>query len=367
MVFVLAKSFIVFVVSVGCMEHVTFARADLLLAKTVNHQLGRGVLSSLHWRNKRASYEEVGEKIASIVRQEYPFRPLSDQGIVNHLGDEGIPVLVATVKLHRKVLSIPPFTQRKITAVENEIQYLIADEDPDNFISDRQIIFHLRRKGVSLTMSDVEKHRHRLGIPSDIERATGVDLATVLAKISEYVDKEDKRRPLSNNNLFILLRRGGIPLSVYYIEEFLLRLGIPPANERRGNVAKLQLSGDEIQERITEIIGNEDPSKPHTDKGIATLLEEEGIFLSKVTVRNNRIELGVPSSKERGNNRLIDDTAKKKIEDMVDGEDPANPLKDKDIVVALAKEGLQLSKSTVRKYRVQLGIPPPGRREGGYW
>ena len=53
---------------------------------------------------------------------------------------------------------------------------------------------------------------------------------------------------------------------------------------------------------------------------------------------------------------------REQVRAVVEGEDPAQPLSDEDIVSALQERGLQLARRTVAKYRRELGIPSSYRR-----
>ncbi len=53
---------------------------------------------------------------------------------------------------------------------------------------------------------------------------------------------------------------------------------------------------------------------------------------------------------------------KQAIRDLVAAEDPARPLSDADLAEALARQGVEVSRRTVNKYRCALGIPSQARR-----
>ncbi|MBR4569281.1 MAG: RNA polymerase factor sigma-54 [Candidatus Riflebacteria bacterium] len=53
---------------------------------------------------------------------------------------------------------------------------------------------------------------------------------------------------------------------------------------------------------------------------------------------------------------------KQKINDIVKSEDPSKPLSDSAIVDILAKEGIELARRTVAKYRIELNIPSSSAR-----
>ena len=51
------------------------------------------------------------------------------------------------------------------------------------------------------------------------------------------------------------------------------------------------------------------------------------------------------------------------IQELIAGENSQNPLSDESIVVRLQKQGMDISRRTVAKYRDQLGIPSSNRRK----
>lgn len=63
-------------------------------------------------------------------------------------------------------------------------------------------------------------------------------------------------------------------------------------------------SGDDVstiavKQKINDIVKSEDPSKPLSDSAIVDILEKEGIELARRTVAKYRIELNIPSSSAR--------------------------------------------------------------------
>ncbi|MGH7129776.1 MAG: RNA polymerase factor sigma-54, partial [Planctomycetaceae bacterium] len=56
------------------------------------------------------------------------------------------------------------------------------------------------------------------------------------------------------------------------------------------------------------------------------------------------------------------DIIRLKLQEIIDGEDKKNPLSDDALVAELAKEGYQLARRTVTKYRKQMGIPSSRQR-----
>jgi RNA polymerase sigma-54 factor len=55
-------------------------------------------------------------------------------------------------------------------------------------------------------------------------------------------------------------------------------------------------------------------------------------------------------------------SVKEMIKEMIESEDPANPLSDREIVKRLAERGIKIARRTVQKYRDELGIPSSSRR-----
>tara|TARA_B100001248_G_C27398210_1_gene467438 strand:- start:937 stop:2370 length:1434 start_codon:yes stop_codon:yes gene_type:complete len=60
---------------------------------------------------------------------------------------------------------------------------------------------------------------------------------------------------------------------------------------------------------------------------------------------------------------MASESVKMKIKGMVDAEDPKKPLSDQKIVAILKKEGIQIARRTVAKYRDALGILPSSKRK----
>lgn len=56
-------------------------------------------------------------------------------------------------------------------------------------------------------------------------------------------------------------------------------------------------------------------------------------------------------------------SVKELIKNLVDAEDPSNPLSDKEIQQLLAQKGLKIARRTVAKYRAELGVPPSNKRK----
>jgi RNA polymerase sigma-54 factor len=50
-------------------------------------------------------------------------------------------------------------------------------------------------------------------------------------------------------------------------------------------------------------------------------------------------------------------TVKRKIQQLIQGEDPRRPLSDSDLMRVLNREGINIARRTVAKYRDELAIP----------
>ena len=74
------------------------------------------------------------------------------------------------------------------------------------------------------------------------------------------------------------------------------------ANKKRPATAKYfkPAVSDNVQEKIKDIIKNEDPKKPYSDDKVSALLKEENIQIARRTVAKYREILGIlPSSKRK--------------------------------------------------------------------
>lgn len=60
---------------------------------------------------------------------------------------------------------------------------------------------------------------------------------------------------------------------------------------------------------------------------------------------------------------LASESVKLKIKEMIDKEDPKSPLSDQKVVEILKKEGIEIARRTVAKYRDVLGILPSSKRK----
>ena len=67
--------------------------------------------------------------------------------------------------------------------------------------------------------------------------------------------------------------------------------------------AKSQIGDDvstiAVKQRISDIIKNENPAKPLSDSSIVNMLAKDGIDVARRTVAKYRIELNIPSSSAR--------------------------------------------------------------------
>ncbi len=56
---------------------------------------------------------------------------------------------------------------------------------------------------------------------------------------------------------------------------------------------------EKIKEQLSELINNEEPTKPLTDSGLSAIFKNQGVTVARRTVAKYREELGIPSSKAR--------------------------------------------------------------------
>jgi RNA polymerase sigma-54 factor len=70
-----------------------------------------------------------------------------------------------------------------------------------------------------------------------------------------------------------------------------------------------------------------------------------------------------PGLKTGDGNVVSNKTVKDAIDQLVAGEDPANPLSDQEILEILTERGIQIARRTVAKYRIALKIPPSHMRK----
>jgi len=71
-------------------------------------------------------------------------------------------------------------------------------------------------------------------------------------------------------------------------------------------------------------------------------------------------------SSTSGGEALASESVKLKIKDLVGKENPKNPLSDQKIAQMLEKDGIQIARRTVAKYREILKILPSSQRKKVY-
>ncbi|HBA2691819.1 TPA: RNA polymerase factor sigma-54, partial [Enterococcus faecium] len=71
----------------------------------------------------------------------------------------------------------------------------------------------------------------------------------------------------------------------------------------------------------------------------------------------------IPTNSTEQTEDLSADTAKKKLQELVDQEDKNKPLSDQKLVELLKKDEIAISRRTVAKYRDLLGIPSSSKRK----
>lgn len=61
----------------------------------------------------------------------------------------------------------------------------------------------------------------------------------------------------------------------------------------------IEVSSDHVRDRIEDIVKNEDHTRPLSDDKIARILKEDGITISRRTVAKYRLQMGIPDSRVR--------------------------------------------------------------------
>jgi RNA polymerase sigma-54 factor len=68
-------------------------------------------------------------------------------------------------------------------------------------------------------------------------------------------------------------------------------------------------------------------------------------------------------SRGDGGDDIASESVKQKIKELIDAEDPKNPLSDQQLASLLAEGKIQIARRTVAKYREHLGILPSNKRK----
>lgn len=106
--------------------------------------------------------------------------------------------------------------------------------------------------------------------------------------------------------------------------------------------------------------------KPMIYKDVAEIVSVDISTISRVVnSKYVQTEFGVYSLKQfftsaietTTGEDLSNQVVKQKVKDLIEAEDPKNPLNDDKIADILQKEGIKLARRTVAKYREQLGLP----------
>lgn len=141
--------------------------------------------------------------------------------------------------------------------------------------------------------------------------------------------------------------------------------------QRRENLYKLM---EVLVEEQTDFLKyGKEFLKPLTLKEVAEKTELHESTISR-TVSNKfaQTPLGViplksffsnKASKKSGN--ISSDRVKYLVQKLIENEDPEKPLSDNDIVNVLKKEGINIARRTVTKYREELNIPDSRKRKTG--
>jgi len=99
--------------------------------------------------------------------------------------------------------------------------------------------------------------------------------------------------PISTFNRVVKGRYADTPVGIFELKFFFAK-GI--------QMGGIQVSQEILKEKIRELIKNESPDNPLSDKEISQRLRKEGFDIARRTVAEYRKEMGIPSSKKRHKN-----------------------------------------------------------------
>ena len=313
------------------------------------------VRTSLSSLATRAKFDNVSHKIGEIIAHESKAKPYSDSGIVNILSQHGVHILTRSVEWHRKSLGIDAHHTRKMDYISDAIREVITSEDPIHPLLDKEIAYALQEHGFELSEHNVWAYRLILGILSAQERqqenmpeAQDPRVLEIKIAIREIIAAESA--PLTDAKIVTELNQRGIKISGSTVQVYRIEMGIPSSRKRIAEIPETP-EKTAIQAIVAaEII-------PLTDEQIAAALNQQGIEISTSTVRRYRTKLGIPSYWQRVQ---VEKPVKTIIQAIVAAE--IIPLTDEQIAAELKKRGIEISHVTVHKHRTKLGIPSSWKR-----
>ena len=295
--------------------------------------------------SKKRRTTEILNRIEQWISNEDPLRPLTDKIITDQIREEfSLDLSTYAVRNYRIELGIPTPAKRRVNGISNQIKQMIGNEGLSQPVTDREIVAQLKTS-VNLSNERVRQYREILGIPSSKKRKS-FPKSEILNRMEHLIQNEDSMLPLTDKEVVNQLREEfSINLSEATFYKYRKKLNIPSSIKRRK---------DKALTPIKHLIQNEDPIQPLTDKMIADQLREEYfVNLSVNTVQNYRIELGIPSYEKRKIDGLLN-----RVKHLIKGKGPVNPLTDKEIVDQLKEEfSVDLSEDTIYMYRKKLGVP----------
>ena len=138
------------------------------------------------------------------------------------------------------------------------------------------------------------------------------------------------------------------------------RLIVNSVERRRGTITQIV---EAILEDQSDYFLNDGKLQPMTMDKIARQLDISTSTVSRA-IRNKYMQYRRPvllrdlfSNAASENTDASADIVRKRIEELIQGEDHARPLSDDKIAKMLKEEGMSISRRTVAKYRQQMGIP----------
>ena len=138
------------------------------------------------------------------------------------------------------------------------------------------------------------------------------------------------------------------------------RLIVNSVERRRGTITQIV---EAILEDQSDYFLNDGKLQPMTMDKIARQLDISTSTVSRA-IRNKYMQYRRPvllrdlfSNAASENTDASADIVRKRIEELIQGEDHARPLSDDKLAKMLKEEGMCISRRTVAKYRQQMGIP----------
>ena len=200
------------------------AGAEKMTVKMVR-EYRRRVGEASHITKLRAARER---KLKELIAAENKLAPRQDAELAELMSRLGLPMTSQDVRKFRYQHDIPPASQRlqrqtRDDQIRQQIQHLVANENPFVPLAMLDLVAQLQAAGFTLTEKRVLAHLRGLGIPPAKVR----EKTARLHRIAELIADEDKSNPFSDLDLAARLRDEGIALSSELVQQLRLQLAIP--------------------------------------------------------------------------------------------------------------------------------------------